>query len=269
MTGDRRTRLRTTFDASAALYQTARPEYPDQLYTDLLAIAELPADARLLEIGCATGKATLPLARRGFTITCVELGSSLAAEARRVLSPWPRVEVVDADFEQWATDAVYDLAYAASMWGWIDPAIGWPSVASALRDDGLFATWDSRHVAHDDPELDRFWVDTQPVYERWIPHEPFEPMDPLLHHPDAIPDPVLPSEAEGLFEPVAVRRYLWDVEHDARSYTNLMRTFSNHIAIGPDRLEGLCADVADLIDTRFGGRLSKRHLTVLRVARRL
>jgi 16S rRNA A1518/A1519 N6-dimethyltransferase RsmA/KsgA/DIM1 with predicted DNA glycosylase/AP lyase activity len=40
----------------------------------------------LLEIGCGTGKATAPLARRGFPVTCVELGAQLAAVARRELA---------------------------------------------------------------------------------------------------------------------------------------------------------------------------------------
>jgi hypothetical protein len=35
-----------------------------------------PDDA-LLEVGCATGKATLPLARRGLRITCLEIGEGL------------------------------------------------------------------------------------------------------------------------------------------------------------------------------------------------
>ena len=34
-----------------------------------------------MEVGCATGKTTLPLARRGFGITCVEIGPNLAAVA--------------------------------------------------------------------------------------------------------------------------------------------------------------------------------------------
>ena len=60
-----------------------------------------PAD-RLLEIGCATGKATLPLARRGLAITCLEPGPELAAAARRNLADFPAVRVVTTDFETWA-----------------------------------------------------------------------------------------------------------------------------------------------------------------------
>ena len=49
-------------------------------------------------MGCATGKATRPLARRGYRITCVELGTELAAVARQNLTGL-EVEVVQAAFE--------------------------------------------------------------------------------------------------------------------------------------------------------------------------
>jgi hypothetical protein len=41
----------------------------------------------------------LPLARRGFSITALELGEALAAEARARLAMFPRVEVVNEAFE--------------------------------------------------------------------------------------------------------------------------------------------------------------------------
>ncbi len=61
-----RERLGTTFDQAAAFYQRARPDYPGELFDDLIKVARLAAGDRLLEVGCATGNATLPLARRGF-----------------------------------------------------------------------------------------------------------------------------------------------------------------------------------------------------------
>lgn len=67
-----RDQLRATFDAAAELYQQTRPDYPDALYDELVRLADLRSGNRLLEVGCATGKATAPLARRGFRITCVK-----------------------------------------------------------------------------------------------------------------------------------------------------------------------------------------------------
>jgi 16S rRNA A1518/A1519 N6-dimethyltransferase RsmA/KsgA/DIM1 with predicted DNA glycosylase/AP lyase activity len=96
-----RDRLKITFDSAARLYQRARPDYPEELYDELVHLADLRSGDRLLEIGCATGKATAPLARRGFRITCVEIGPELAAEARRNLASFPDVDLIEAAFETW------------------------------------------------------------------------------------------------------------------------------------------------------------------------
>lgn len=60
----------------------------------------ITADDAILEIGPGSGRATLPLVRRGYRITCVELGAELAAEATKNLAEFPRVSVVNADFEK-------------------------------------------------------------------------------------------------------------------------------------------------------------------------
>ena len=118
-----RERLAATFDSAAALYQRARPEYPAALYELLLEVTGLRAPAQLLEVGCATGKATLPLARLGFRITALEPGPALAAAARANVAGC-EVDVVDARFEDWEPDgAVFDLVFAATAWHWCDPDV--------------------------------------------------------------------------------------------------------------------------------------------------
>ena len=97
---DERLRLRQTFNQTADTYQRARPEYPAELFDALIATAGLAPGDRLLEVGCATGKATVPLAARGFQITCIELGAELAAAARRNLAGLD-AEVVQGRFEDW------------------------------------------------------------------------------------------------------------------------------------------------------------------------
>ncbi len=118
-------RLRTTFDTAAELYQQARPEYPEPLYDTLVDLTGVGAGDRVVEVGCATGKATLPLAGRGLRITCVEIGPGLASVARQNLSALPNVEVIEGAFETWQPpDSVrFDLVFAATAWHWIDPAV--------------------------------------------------------------------------------------------------------------------------------------------------
>ncbi|MBW7453756.1 class I SAM-dependent methyltransferase [Paenibacillus sepulcri] len=80
--------LRKSFEQSASLYQQARPDYPEELFDDLIHAADLHPGDRLLEVGCATGKATLPLAKRGFKITCVDLALNSLQLPVKTLSEW-------------------------------------------------------------------------------------------------------------------------------------------------------------------------------------
>jgi ubiquinone/menaquinone biosynthesis C-methylase UbiE len=57
--------LRSTFDRTALLYDKVRPGYPEELFEDVVSLSGVPAGGRVLEVGCGTGQATLPLARRG------------------------------------------------------------------------------------------------------------------------------------------------------------------------------------------------------------
>lgn len=111
----RRHRLRATFDAAAPGYEDARPVAPAEVFDDLVEHARLGPGARLLEIGCGTGQATLPLAERGFSILAVELGANLAEVARRKLAPFPDVEIVTSSFEDWDSGASSSTPSSPSM----------------------------------------------------------------------------------------------------------------------------------------------------------
>ena len=157
-----RERLRQTFDSAATRYDRIRPDYPEALFDDLVALAGLTPGDRLLEVGCATGKATRPLARRGFRITCVELGTELAAVARQNLAGFG-VEVVQAPFEEWQPPHPFGLVYAATAWHWIDPGVRYQRAWQALRPGGHLAFWAAGHVF---PEGgDPFFEEIQDIYD--------------------------------------------------------------------------------------------------------
>ena len=86
---EERNRLRAAFDQVAPLYDIAHPTYPEELFDDVVSLSGVPKEGRILEIGCGTGQATMPLARRGYRILCVELGENLAAAARRNVAAYP------------------------------------------------------------------------------------------------------------------------------------------------------------------------------------
>lgn len=140
-------KLRKSFEQVANLYQQARPDYPEELFDDFIHAANLNPGDRLLEVGCASGKATLPLAKRGFMITCVELGAELAAVARQNLVGMD-VDIITGSFEDWQPEAEkgFDLVFAATAWKWVDPEVRYIKAWQALRPGGHLAFWNADHV---------------------------------------------------------------------------------------------------------------------------
>jgi SAM-dependent methyltransferase len=139
-------RLRETFESAADGYDAARPSYAEQLFDDLVELAALGPCARLLEIGCATGKATRPLLERGFSVVCVELGVRLAERARANFAGMP-IEAHVAPFEVWENERDhFDLVYAETAWHWIDPVIRYRKAHELLRPAGHLAFWSAQHV---------------------------------------------------------------------------------------------------------------------------
>ena len=264
MSDDRR-HLRTTFESAADLYQRARPEYPEALYDALIATTELSARDRLLEIGCATGKATLPLARRGFRITCVELGPALASAARRNLADFPEVEVIESAFETFGEPKAdrFDLVFAATAWHWLDPAIRYRRAWELLVPGGHLAFWSATHVFPVDG--DPIFAELQEVYE-----EIGEglPEGAVYSRPGELPDEREEVERSGLFDNIAVRHFDWEVVYDAERYLGLLDTFSGHIAMKPWQRDRLYSEIRRRLEKRVNGRLRRGWGAVLHVARR-
>jgi SAM-dependent methyltransferase len=256
---------RSVFESAADLYDRARPGYPDRLFDDLVRIAGLAPGDSVLEVGCATGKATRPLAERGLRVTCVELGPLLAERARSAFAGERRVEVVQAAFEDWrpADGEPFDLVAAATSWHWIDPAVRYRRAFDLLRPGGHLAFWAAAHVvpAGGDP----FFEELQPVYD-----EIGEGMPPgsRLPRPGELAVETAEIEASGLFDAVSVGHYDWEVVYGAEGYIDLLETFSGHITMQPWQRERLYGEIRRRLAARPDPRLRRHWGAVLHVARR-
>ena len=259
-----RERLRATFDEVPGLYGQARPDYPSALYDELTRLAGLEPGDHLLEIGCGTGKATLPLAQLGYRITCLELGENLARTAQANLARCPNVTVIHTNFEEWIPPAGgFDLVFAATAWHWIDPTVRYRRAAELLRPDGHLAFWAACHVFPSDG--DSFFRDIQPVYD-----EIGEglPVDAQWHRPGELPDSRVEIESSGLFDEVEIRQFDWETVHDADSYIELLDTFSGHIAMQPWQRERLHTEIRRRLDARPDHQLRRHWGAALHVATR-
>jgi SAM-dependent methyltransferase len=261
MTDIDREKLRTTFGQDAEHYDQCRPGYPPRLFADLALLAGLGPDARVLEIGCGTGQATLPLARLGCTVVAMDLSPNMAAVARRNLAHLPDVTVVAAAFEDWQpSDETFDAVLSATAFHWLDPQVRMIKAAELLRPGGALGIISTHHIAGG---TNAFFADAQRCYERF---DPDTPPGMRLTTDDESPEETAEFERSARFGPVEFRRYDWQQTYTADTYLNLLMTYSGHRAMAPQARSDLFACITHLIENVYHGEVTKQYRTRLALA---
>ncbi len=213
----------------------------------------------------ACARSTRPR-RRGFRITCVEMGPALAAVWRRNLADFSHMQMIESAFEAWRPPCCeqFDLVFAATAWHWLDPATRYVRAWKLLRPGGHLAFWSATHVLPENG--DPFFLEIQDVYD-----EIGEglPADATRWRPGELPDDQEEVERDGLFEVALVRQFDWQISYDADEYVRLLDTFSGHIAMRAWQRDRLYGEVRRRLSQRSDGRVLRHWGAVLHVARRV
>ena len=254
--------LRTTFNSQAQLYHAIRPRYPETLFDTLIKVTTLPKNAHLLEIGPGTGQATDSLARRGYQITAVELGADLAEVAREALKNYGNVGVVTGAFEDVDfSPGSFDLVYAATAFHWISPETRFTKPYRLLKQNGYLAVIETKHVS--DEAGDPFFFASQPLYETYQIND----LDKDFRLPRTAD---LNAEAidENLFTGIFYGIFPLVIRYTSAEYARLLSTYSPTISMPPEKRAGFLRDIAQLIDSQFGGSILKHFAMTLMVAKK-
>lgn len=255
--------LRTIFDQAVDEYDAIRPGYPSTLIDDIITITALPINGCVLEIGCGTGQATLPFAQRGYQMTCLDIGPALAARAAANCQPYPNVAIHVTSFEDWpAPPETFDLAISATAFHWIPPEIGYPKSASLLKNSGALAIFSNEHPT---PHTD-FFAEVQPIYQRVVPE--WNHLQTRTTIETRIATTVATINDTSLFAPVIVKTYPWSQTYTTDEYIRLLNTYSDHRNLAPRQRTQLFRELAHVLETRYGGTITKPYLAVLYIAKK-
>jgi SAM-dependent methyltransferase len=251
---------RTTFDDVAQIYHDVRPGYPAQLFDDIVSLSGIPSGGRILEVGCGPGKATIPFAKRGYAMLCLELGQTLAALAAENCRAYPGVEIQNFAFEDWPVEmASFDLFISAQAFHWIPPEIGYARAATALNGTGSLALFWSQHPLWDTPirrALDRVYRDKAPQMA-----DDAEKNSPEILTKRTVND----INASGYYQDLLVKHYPWSERYTADHYVKLLNTYSDHRNLPDEKKRDLFGAIHELIE-RFGGMIEIPYVTVLYLA---
>ena len=174
----------------------------------------------------------------------------------RKCTPWSEAERGPLPHDE------FDAVVSATAFHWLDPAVRVARSAAVLRPSGTLAIIGTEHIAGGDTA---FFAEVQACYERW---DPSTPPGLRLQNASEIPRDSAELDQSGLFERVVFHRYEWTETYSATAYRDLLLTYSGHRALESDRREHLLACITELIEGRYGGSITKRYLTELRLAHR-
>ncbi|HEX5480360.1 MAG TPA: hypothetical protein VFY79_11645, partial [Dehalococcoidia bacterium] len=134
-----------------------------------------------------------------------------------------------------------------------------------LRAGGVLATLSMIQVRSG---ADRGYFDrTQEIYARY--GEPAAKPGEMTPAPDeAAPPEYRELLTSPLFGDVTLLRYPWDQTYDTAAYADLMRSNSNMQAMPPDARESLVAELSEVIDREYDGRVTRPLVDVLVMARK-
>jgi SAM-dependent methyltransferase len=246
---------RIVFGRDPALYDRARPGYPERVFELLRDRCGLREGSAVLEIGPGPGTATRRLLALGADpVVAVEPNPALAAYLDEATSG--AVALVVAPFEEAELpDSSFDLATAASSFHWVEPEAGLSKVRRLLRSGGWWAMWWNMHG--DQTAADPFHQATTVllgphVASRW------SALDADARFADLAAAGFVELEHE------VVR---WTATFDTAGTRDLYATFSPIARLPETEREVLLDAIADVAATQFGGSVARPMRTPIYTAR--
>lgn len=209
------------FNQDVIRYDNFRPQYCEQLFQTIFSYANLPNQARAIEVGIGTGQATRPFLDKGYDVTAIELGENLANYVSNKFKSYPRFHVHCGLFEEYSSNQQVDILYSATAFHWIDDKIGYPKAKWLLRQNGVLALfWNRPFVSkHDDPLHNKI----QEIYAKFYPGI----TRPMEVETSKYQQRVQLMESYNFMD---VQFYLFHNQRtvDANSYIALLNTYSDH-----------------------------------------
>jgi SAM-dependent methyltransferase len=135
-------------DADAALYESARPVFSDNLISQIMAHADLTAGKGVLEIGAGTGQLTAGLLRAKLNVMALEPAPALAALLARRFEHEAQFSVQAQTFASYPAPASFAALFAANAFHNLDAATSYAKARELLAPQGaLCLLWNFQILA--------------------------------------------------------------------------------------------------------------------------
>lgn len=254
---------RNWYSSVADIYYNARAPYPKQFIERSITLAQLSADASILEVGCGPGNATVAFAQFGFSMLCVEPNPDFCRLAQHNCAQYPNVTICNTSFEEWSVEAKqFNAVLSANAFHWMSPEVRYAKAAEALRDNGfLILLWNLRP----EPKYEVHQA-IKDAYQAYAPssslvrYEGAEVQAEILR---GFGQEILDS---GCFKELVVEQTACEVTYSIDNYLNLLSSMGMG-RLEPPVKELLFAGLREKLE-KFGDSIELSFLSAVQVARK-
>lgn len=221
------------FDENVVLYDKFRPTYGTKIFEDILSYSKITPSSKILEIGCGTGNATLPMIQTGAEVTAVEIGGNLSQYTAQKFSKYSNFRIIHSAFEDYQTPVQYDLIFAATSFHWIKFDQSYSRCKDLLKQDGVLAVfWNTPRISRKNIDL---YEEIQGLYQKYMPNGQ-EEKEMLLESKWYTQRC---NDLNGFLKENGYLDCVFKIYQDTRAfsadeYIGLLQTYSNHMALPPD-----------------------------------
>lgn len=253
--------LEWTFDTVAQQYEKFRPEYVPELYEDIFKYRQIDRGSCAVEVGIGGGQATLPILETGCNVMAIEYGKNFSELCRCKFREFPNFSVVTSRFEDFPCENnTYDLIYSASAFHWIPEELGYQKVFNMLKSGGAFARF-ANHP-YGDKGNEKLHEAFQKIYAVYMPNS----QGANEYSEQAAKERADIARKYGFID-ICYKLYHRTRTFDAKEYTALLGTYSDHVAIEEQTRKKFFSEIEHAIE-EFGGCITIYDTIDLQLARK-
>ncbi|GAA6622974.1 class I SAM-dependent methyltransferase [Scytonema sp. NUACC26] len=251
------------YSPAAEAYNKVRPRYPKELIHQVVEVAQLSANSKILEVGCGPATATVGFAHLGYSMTCIEPNPDFFRLAQQNCQSYPNVEIQNTSFEEWAlVEHEFDVVLAASSFHWISPEVGYPKAAKALQESGyLILLWNKELQ----PSYE-VYQSLSEVYQIYAPslnrYEDRETQEQILSGLGKI------AIDSGQFKDLISGQVISEVTYNVDEYLMLLNTYSPYLKLDSQSKDALFTGLRHRIEHDFGGNLQLSYISAFHIAKK-
>ncbi|PIN93375.1 hypothetical protein COU54_03180 [Candidatus Pacearchaeota archaeon CG10_big_fil_rev_8_21_14_0_10_31_24] len=233
--------LGNSFKKIGATYHKGRRDYPQNLFKEIISLSNLEKNSSILDIGCGTGKSTLPFVKKGYDVIGIDISDNMLNIARRLSSGYKNIKYKKNSFESInLPENHFDLIIIGTAVHWLNPKIAYKKAYNLIKPRGYISIfWESIEFLKSLPEdIKLVLISNCPNY-------------PLKSNKNKSIKKIEGRLKKNKFTKLNLINYHYVHEYNPSEFINLIKSYSWVISLNKKKKDKLFNELTPILDNNI------------------